>query len=222
MVCIDVNITADTILEGKEQFTIQLTTAMPQRVVINVSTVSVWILPPPNITLGPSDTLVSMGDSLTLNCVSTNIGSIQITWTGPNGDLSGEQVVGSDSVSSTLTLTEVDSNDGGEYTCVASNEAGVDSAVGVVYVRPVVSPTIGAASLGDMVDFVCVVQNNPPANISWERMDDSGVFMSLMGETERTLNFDLIAYSDSGFYRCVVNTALFGVLESPAAVLAGE
>lgn len=179
------------------------------------------ILPSPEIILGPILMLATAADNVTLNCSSTNTGSVNITWTGPNGDLSAELVVAGNVVSSFLVLTEVDSGAGGEYTCTATNEAGEDSATEVLYVRPVVSPGSRTADNGGMVDFTCVVQDTPAGNITWERMDESGNFTSLV-VTETTLTISVV-FSSTGRYRCVVSTALFDEdLQSPTALLTGE
>lgn len=184
------------------------------------------ILPPPEIILGPALTLATAADNVTFNCSSTNAGSINITWTGPNGGLSAEQVEMGDVVYSFLALTEVDSGVGGEYTCTASNEAGEDSATEVLYVRPVVTPGSRTANDGGMADFTCVVQDTPSSNITWERMDESGSFTSL-GVTETTLPISVV-FSSMGQYRCVVSTGLFdeGLFDedllSPTALLTGE
>jgi hypothetical protein len=182
------------------------------------------ILPPPNITLSSGPMLVSTGANVTLICTSTNPGTVDVSWEGPVGDVSDQarQVIVGGEVTSTLTLTEVDAGDGGEYTCTATNEAGEDSITEVLYVRPVVSPVSRTANNGGMVNFTCVVQDTPARDISWERMDGYGNFMPL-NVSEETLVIS-VEFGSMGMYRCVVSTDLFEeeALQSPSASLTGK
>ena len=173
----------------------------------------------PTIISPPRNMLVTTGDNITLSCNATSFGSTSITWTGPSGALMGEQVTGHE-VSSSLTLTGVDSRDGGEYTCTATNEAGTDSSTAIVYVRPVVTPDLLTATRDQMVSFNCTVQDSPMANISWEKMDEFGDFTPL-NVSDQILELT-VEFGDMGVYRCVVSTALFGVLNSSTSLLTGE
>ena len=173
----------------------------------------------PTIITPPQDELATTGDNITLSCSATNFGSTSITWTGPSGSLMGDQVTG-DEVSSSLTLTGVDSSDGGEYTCTATNEAGNDSSTAIVYVRPVVTPDLLTAARDQMVSFNCTVQDSPMANISWEKMDEFGAFIPL-NVSDQTLELT-VEFGDMGVYRCVVSIALFGVLNSSSSLLTGK
>ena len=185
--------------------------------VVSSSAANLTILP--NIITPPQDELVTTGDNITLSCNATSFGSTSITWTGPSGALMGDQVTG-DEVSSSLTLTGVDSNDGGEYTCTATNEVGTDSSAAIVYVRPVVTPDQLTAARDQMVSFNCIVQDSPMANISWEKMDEFGDFTPL-NVSDQILELT-VEFGDMGVYRCVVSTALFGVLNSSSSLLTGE
>ena len=185
------------------------------------SPASFSILPPPVVISGPiPDVLASVNDDITLTCNSTNIGNISITWSGTKLGLVGVESVQEEVFASTLTLSSVDSTDGGVYTCSARNEAGEDSASGVVFVAPVVSPL---ARAGDMVIFTCVVQEFPVVGIRWEVLNpDTGMFEPLAGETQRNLTFMRAFFSSGGSYRCVTNTTLFGETNSTTAQLTGE
>ena len=208
----------DASFEGNYTCTAQYTDCT---VSVTSSPATFTILPLPDIILMPALMLVTAGDDVTLNCSSTNPGTVNITWVGPSGGLSAEQQVEDDFVFSSLRLMEVDSGDGGEYTCTATNAAGEDGATEVLYVRPVVSPDSRTASNGGMVNFTCDVQDTPACNIMWERMDDSGNFTSV-GATEQVLTIS-VEFGSMGQYRCVVSTAIFNEdLQSPAALLTGE
>ena len=186
---------------------------------INVSSPPATFTILPTIITPLQDVLVTTGDNITLSCNATNFGSTSITWTGPSGALMGEQVTG-DEVSSSLTLTGVDSSDGGEYTCTATNEAGTDSSAAIVYVRPVVTPDLLTAARDQMVSLNCTVQDSPMANILWEKMDEFGAFTSL-NVSDQILELT-VEFGDMGVYRCVISTALFGVLNSSTSLLTGE
>ena len=187
------------------------------------SQASFSILPPPVVTSGPiPDVLASVNDNITLTCNSTNIGTISFTWSGPRLGLVGMESVVDEAFTSTLTLSSVDSTDGGEYTCLAMNEAGEDSASGVLFVAPVVEPTRTLAAAGDMVTFMCVVQQFSVVGIQWEALNtDTGMFEPLANETQRNLTFSA-SFVNGGSYRCVTNTSLFGETNSTTAELIGE
>ena len=178
------------------------------------------ILPPVQILLLPVDQLRMPGDDVAFTCVSTNDGTVSIEWTGPQGNLMGSQVDLENNVTSTLTLTGVESSIGGQYTCSASNEAGRDSATAVLYISPVVTPNRTRVNVNESVTLTCVVQDPALGVIQWEKMDNA-VFQPQDNEQDRTLTIQRVRYNSHGTYRCSVDTYLFGVLNSTVSLIVG-
>ena len=82
---------------------------------------------PPTVTLPPS-TVVTQGESLTLDCQPTGSPAPSVLWTRD-----GVEVEASESVTlasdGTLVISPVFTLDAGSYSCIASNTLGTTSAV---------------------------------------------------------------------------------------------
>ena len=179
------------------------------------------LIVPPTVTSGPPNVVVGANENVTLSCTSTITGNTSIAWEGPTPNLVGEESVGEEGVTSSLVLSDVNSTNGGVYNCTASNQAGGDSAAGVVFVQPVVDPVRVLGNFFDLTTITCVVQEFPPVNIRWEmKPAGSSVFQPLADETNPGYSF---AIRDAGdIYRCVVNTTLFGEINSTTTVVICE
>ena len=181
------------------------------------------ITPPPEIIKGPENQLVDRNSNVSLNCTATNVGNISISWTGPVSGLEGDETLSdTDNFISIVTVMEVDFENGGEYVCTASNEAGSVNSTAIIYVRPELTPVEVLTSAGMMVTLMCVVQDSPPGSVRWQKMNMSGLYDELTDETDRNLTFQPVAFGDEGSYRCVVNTSEFGELTSPVSVITGK
>ena len=116
--------------------------------------------------------------------------------------------------SSSLTIDSVNgTNDGGSYTCLVINEAGVGREDTILYVRPVITeqPMDVNAENGSRVVLTCIANSFPEPEYQWERLNSSGHFEPIYQETEITLVFDPVKFSDVGTYRCVVTTPIIDV-----------
>ena len=182
------------------------------------------ILLPPSITSGPMEVgVVNISTNISLSCTATNFGTV-ISWTGPHPNLQSVTIdSGTENVISTLDLSIEDVSYGGEYTCIASNAAGSDSASVVIFVIPeVVSvPPDLLISIGENVTLVCMVQDEPRGVITWEKLNESGVFEVVENEAVANLTFSPVMFGNEGTYRCVSNTSQFGELPSLPSLLTG-
>lgn len=78
--------------------------------------VTVGVLPSPEITItGGGDVCIGQDVVLTATNSTSNLGPINYIWTDPNGNVIGSGIT-DDDVPCTVTVTNVDANDGGVYT----------------------------------------------------------------------------------------------------------
>ena len=138
--------------------------------------------------------ILSRGDNVTLTCSARGGPDNVFQWQKNGADLPGEN-------QTTLQLIHIDTIDGGEYTCVASNAAGSDSTNVTLYIRPyiVVNPQPLLLTVeGSSVTFTCEALSFPPPSYQWEREGAPG-FVS----TEQNYMIGFASFSSGGVYRCV-------------------
>ena len=127
---------------------------------------------------------------------------------------------------SNITITMINGSDGGEYICVAINEAGFDNATVTLYVLPEIlqDPENVYVQDGDTVTLTCIADSFPFPYYQWEIMNVlSGEFEPIDEETDTTLVFDYIDYDDYGTYRCEVTTSIINeTITSEEAVITGK
>ena len=113
-----------------------------------------------------------------------------------------------------LELRNINASLGGSYTCVVINDAGFGLASTTVYIRPYFieqpAENIFAKNL-DPVTLTCGAESFPDPTFQWEKMNSSGYFQEILGETNNTLVFSSVGYNDFGNYRCVATTAVFDI-----------
>lgn len=126
-----------------------------------------------------SEQTLQPGPTVSLKCVASGNPPPQFTWTldgFPIPDSSrflvGQYVTIQDDVISHVNISNVKSEDGGEYTCTAHNSMGKIShsarvnVYGLPYIRPM-PKTTGVA--GSSLIIKCPVAGYPIESISWER-----------------------------------------------------
>ena len=158
-------------------------------------------------------TWIRTGDLISVDTDVQSIDSIMpIDIEGYFTDLSESIIVNG----SSLTINSINSTlHGGSYTCLVINEAGVGRNDTILYVRPVITvqPMDVNAENGSRVFLFCIAKSFPEPEYQWERLISSGHFEPIYQETETTLVFDLVTFSDVGTYRCVVTTPIIDVTE---------
>ena len=139
----------------------------------------------------------------------------------------------SDIMNATLTMNPVLNRtditapeDGGEYICIAVNDAGVGLSTSTLYVLPefLEEPQDIKTDDGDVVYFTCLAESFPFPAYQWERLVN-GQFEIVSGENGTVLLFDPVSYTDAGVYRCVVTNTInntLNTIESQNATLFGK
>ncbi|OWF52578.1 Hemicentin-1 [Mizuhopecten yessoensis] len=164
--------------------------------------------------------LVASGDNAVLVCAANGIPSPTITWF--RGDVQLRQLsyvnITTDGV---LMILGTQEQDGGDYRCVATNEAGTDSADVTLEVgsepRITTQPSNLGADIGTNVTISCEATGNPPPKIYWRNEDGTiiaygGRFIQL---PEGSLFVRNLKIGDEGRYTCVVQNQ-FGMRDMSA------
>ncbi|XP_036333522.1 Down syndrome cell adhesion molecule-like protein Dscam2 isoform X30 [Rhagoletis pomonella] len=176
---------------------------------------------------GPAQT----GQYLTLHCsVPTGDLPLVIEWT-LNGELVSEALgVSTMTVgrrSSVLTIESVDHQHAGNFTCNASNRAGVQSYSTElnVYVPPrwILEPTDKAFAQGSDAKVECKADGFPKPQVTWKKAvgDSPGEYKDLKKNDnirveEGTLHIDNIQKTNEGYYLC---EAINGIGSGLSAVI---
>ena len=148
----------------------------------------------PSVTV-PASTTYSQGENVTLNCDVMGGPNNIIQWQFRGVALPGE-------TSSMLTRQNVTAADGGAYTCMASNTAGMDIAVGLVFIAPyfITQPQDVGAMDGAMVTLTCEAEGFPPPTYQWSGMN--AIRAGVLGQTSTMLTFNPLEFGDEGDYFC--------------------
>lgn len=119
-------------------------------------------------------------------------------------------------------------NDGGDYTCIAVNEAGFDNTNVTLLVEPVIitGPVSQYIKPGDDVTFSCEADSFPPPTYQWERMNVSmSRFepINLIGSDSPNYTIKNVDSDNFGFFRCVaMATGITENATSEVAILTGK
>ena len=175
---------------------------------------------------GPSDSVVERGNSTTFSCAAVGNGTLNITWQLPTGEaiFTGQDMEEIWSVNSSLTILDISTDDRGDYTCIAENEAGVTLVTANLSVRLYIDEpqqTVLNTRNGTTETLLCTIVGFP-VSYSWEKavyiisgsgIMSSGLDMGLMvSEVTFTkisigqvLVFGPAVFDDEGLYRCVAS-----------------
>ena len=127
----------------------------------------------------------------------------------------------------TLSLSSINATqDGGGYICVVVNKAGTgSSSTANLYVRPEITtqPVNQYVRAGDSVTLTCIADSFPVPTYQWQRMNMSGQFDDLSGETATTYTIANVVHGNFGRYRFVVTTPTINeVIYSSVALITGK
>ena len=105
-----------------------------------------------------------------------------------------------------LALTDIGAENGGDYTCLVTNNAGNGSDVSSLYVHPYLvtlpEPDVHA-TVKSNVTLTCIADGFPKPNVTWEVLESQ--FEQLEGLDNGPLYFSPVVFNDVGFYRCVAS-----------------
>ncbi|XP_035291447.1 hemicentin-1 [Anguilla anguilla] len=174
----------------------------------------VWLLVPevPSVMVMPRSLKFSRGGEVHFACTASGSPRPQTTWSHGNLFITSRHRV-SISKHGTLTIRDAAPEDAGNYTCLASNEAGTATQTAtLIYTE---APTISAsrqivlAVAGGDATLECQATGDPPPLVKWYKGDLQVGTLPFAGQhTHRgTLHFGEVQERDAGEYRCEASSS---------------
>uniref|UniRef100_A0A3Q2ZI23 Peroxidasin n=1 Tax=Kryptolebias marmoratus TaxID=37003 RepID=A0A3Q2ZI23_KRYMA len=161
----------------------------------------------PSFVIQPLNTEVLVGESVTLECSATGQPQPRITWTKADRTPLPTDARINITPSGGLYIQNVVRDDGGEYTCFASNNVDTIHSTALIIVQAIpqftVTPQDQSVLESHTVDFPCEASGNPQPVIVWTRggsplpSDRRHVVLS-----SGTLHITRVAAHDEGLYEC--------------------
>ena len=169
-------------------------------------------------------TVVSRGSNVSLFCSSSGGPGNMYQWFKGNTSLVNED-------NTMLQLLEVNSTDGGDYTCQVTNVAGMSSSTVDLYIEPYITSfplTLLVVERTDSAAFACMADGFPFPNISWWKIEGYSVSpeSNISVFSGNTLMFPFVTHEDRGTYVCVAsaqtpNGLQLRIATTPGSVLIG-
>jgi hypothetical protein len=180
--------------------------------VVNVAAGSVAIAP--TINSQPASASVNVGGNASFSVSATGTPAPTYQWRKDGADLTGQ-------TNATLSLTNVQSTNAGNYTVVVSNAGGiVTSAIATLTVTtPAIAPAFSTqpsnqtAVAGTSVTFTALASGSPNPSYQWRKDGNA-----LLGQTSTALTLTNVQSSDAGSYSVVASNS-GGSVTSAAATL---
>uniref|UniRef100_A0A8C9R6U4 Hemicentin-1 n=1 Tax=Scleropages formosus TaxID=113540 RepID=A0A8C9R6U4_SCLFO len=152
-----------------------------------------------------------LDSSISIECVATGTPTPQLNWLKNGLPLPITSQIRLLSAGQVLRITRAQVPDGGAYTCVASNRAGVDNKHYrvLVYVPPNLDNAGGSEDVtvvrGQQIVLTCVSGGTPAPNISWLKNSEllqRGANAAVLNQGT-TLQVSQAQLEDTGRYTCV-------------------
>lgn len=158
--------------------------------------------------------MYNVGDDVTLMCSGDGGPGNVYQWQVNSSDIDGATLP-------TLTLTNIQSSAGGEYTCIVTNEAGSDDASTFLYVSPHFNtqPSDQLTVNGSSISLLCDAQAFPSPDYQWIRVDGEPIRAGIPNSTPM-LVINPVMFGDEGDYYCNA-TSLNAIVQSSVATITG-
>uniref|UniRef100_A0A493TWE9 Hemicentin-1 n=1 Tax=Anas platyrhynchos platyrhynchos TaxID=8840 RepID=A0A493TWE9_ANAPP len=182
----------------------------------------------PTLTVVQSEILVALGDTTIMECKTTGIPHPQVKWFKGDLELRPSAFLIIDSHRGLLKIQETQDLDAGDYTCVATNDAGTASAKITLDVGspPVFTqePSDESANIGSNITLPCYVQGYPEPKVKWRRLDGASLFSrpfavsSISQFRTGALSINNLWVSDEGTYICEAENQFGRIQSQPATI----
>ncbi|XP_067156720.1 hemicentin-1 [Apteryx mantelli] len=182
----------------------------------------------PTLTIVQSEILVALGDTTIMECKTTGIPPPQVKWFKGDLELRASAFLIIDSHRGLLKIQETQDLDAGDYTCVATNDAGRASGKITLDVGspPVFTqePSDESVDIGSNITLPCYVQGYPEPKVKWRRLNGASLFSrpfavsSISQLRTGALSINNLWVSDEGTYICEAENQ-FGKIQSRPATI---
>ncbi|XP_068809626.1 hemicentin-1 isoform X3 [Struthio camelus] len=182
----------------------------------------------PTLTIVQSEILVALGDTTIMECKTTGIPHPQVKWFKGDLELRASAFLIIDSHRGLLKIQETQDLDAGDYTCVATNDAGRASGKITLDVGspPVFTqePSDESADIGSNITLPCYVQGYPEPKVKWRRLNGASLFSrpfavsSISQLRTGALSINSLWVNDEGTYICEAENQFGKIQSRPATV----
>ncbi|XP_072199268.1 hemicentin-1 isoform X3 [Excalfactoria chinensis] len=182
----------------------------------------------PTVTVVQSEILVALGDTTIMECKTTGIPHPQVKWFKGDLELRASAFLIIDTHRGLLKIQETQELDAGDYTCVATNDAGRASGKITLDVGspPIFTqePSDESVDVGSNITLPCYVQGYPEPKIKWRRLNGASLFSRPLAVSSisqlRTgaLSINNLWVSDEGTYVCEAENQFGRIQSQPATI----
>ncbi|XP_030626728.1 hemicentin-1 [Chanos chanos] len=146
----------------------------------------------PQISIPQTELLIGLGQTVVMECSTTGVPKPQLLWYKGDLQLKPSAFVSMDSLRGTLSISEAQDMDAGDYTCVAVNLAGTAQGKITLDVgsapRFTREPSDVSADIGSNVTLPCHAQGHPQPQVAWRREDNAPLLSGRHGHSTVTQN----------------------------------
>uniref|UniRef100_A0A3Q3W3C5 Ig-like domain-containing protein n=1 Tax=Mola mola TaxID=94237 RepID=A0A3Q3W3C5_MOLML len=180
----------------------------------------------PVVTVALSEILIGTGETTVMACSASGTPQPEIWWYKGNVQIHSSSLLTVDTIGGTLTITETQDIDAGDYTCVAVNAAGTSSGkisldVGATpkFIR---EPSDVAVDIGSNVTLICLTKGYPEPQVTWRRDDGLPLFNrprthGSITQSRGGLHITSLWVDDDAAYICEAHNH-FGKIEASARI----
>ncbi|OPJ77524.1 hemicentin-1 isoform B [Patagioenas fasciata monilis] len=182
----------------------------------------------PTLTIVQNEILVALGDTTIMECKTTGIPHPQVKWFKGDLELRASPFLIIDTHRGLLKIQETQDLDAGDYTCVATNDAGTASGKITLDVGspPVFTQEPGdeSADIGSNITLPCYVQGYPEPKVKWRRLNGASLFSrpfavsSVSQLRTGALSINSLWVSDEGTYICEAENQFGRIQSRPATI----
>ncbi|NWU93884.1 HMCN1 protein, partial [Upupa epops] len=182
----------------------------------------------PTLTIVQSEILVALGDTTVMECKTTGIPQPHVTWFKGDLELRASPFLIIDTHRGLLKIQETQELDAGDYSCVATNDAGrtsgritLDVGSPPVFIQ---EPGDKSADIGSNITLPCYVQGYPEPKIKWQRLNGASLFSRPFAVSSTSqlrtgaLSINNLWVSDEGTYICEAENQFGRIQSRPATV----